>query len=244
MAIPSPSVPHARRILGIETSGRSGSVAVVCEEQALAEIELSATGRRHARTLIPEIRNVCQAAGLSLHALDGLAVSIGPGSFTGLRVGVVCAKTLAYALEKPIVGVDTFMSVAEQCSESCEKLLVIDDALRGDVYCGAYAVQDDRRACITSPRLMSIEALKELAQDGWSIVGPGTLKLKSELRGFPLIDVETWQHVPQARTIAKLGCRRMAVGLVDDMWSLEPHYIRRSAAEEKAEQSDQSASSP
>lgn len=225
-------------VLGIETSGRSGTIAVVRDQILLGETELSATGRRHARTLVPEIGILLEKLSLKMSQLDGVAVSIGPGSFTGLRVGIVCAKTLAYALQIPLIAVDTFLAVAENSEASNDLLSVIDDALRGDVYAGEY--QRDINgiwSCESPPALTSMsEFLNHLLPEAL-ISGPGVGKLIDALEGRKLVD-ET-RRGPQAKQIALLGERRLDSQDIDEFWTVEPHYIRRSAAEEKAEQSIQ-----
>ncbi len=223
-------------VLGIETSGRSGSIAVVRDQVVLGETELSATGRRHARTLVPEIGQLLKELNLKMSQLDGIAVSIGPGSFTGLRVGIVCAKTLAYALQTPLIAVDTFLAIAENSGVTDCPLYVIDDALRGDVYAGAYQRGEDGTwTCESPPALTSMDEFLHRLPPESMISGPGVGKLSEDLKGRKLV-VES-RRCPLAKQIALIGERRLISQDVDDFWTAEPHYIRRSAAEEKAEQS-------
>lgn len=98
--------------LGIDTSGLGGSIAIARDGNCLAERALSRTGRRHARTLVAELKALFDDTRLRPHDCNTVAVSIGPGSFTGLRVGVVCAKTFAYATRCTLVAVDTHLAVA------------------------------------------------------------------------------------------------------------------------------------
>lgn len=222
-------------VLGIETSGRSGSIAVVADQVLLGQVELSATGRRHARTLVPELGQLLVDLGTPLPSLQGIAVSIGPGSFTGLRVGVVCAKTLAYALQKPFIAVDTFLSIANAAEAFEGTLWVIDDALRGDVYAGEYqSCGCGEWQCVSSPTLLSLEDFRKHIAEGAKISGPGASLLQEELADFAFINAE--QRNPQAEQIARIGERKFNSGEVSDFWTVEPHYIRRSAAEEKAEE--------
>lgn len=225
-------------VLGIETSGRAGNIALVQDQTLLAERELTASGRRHARTLVPEIREILKQLKLSLSDLGGVAVSIGPGSFTGLRVGVVCAKTLSYSLECPVSAVDTFLSVAEACTPFAGTLHVIDDALRGDVYAGAYTYSNESGWQVKqSPLLISIEDFCSMVTEQDQVSGPGVSKLLPDLPELNF--VEESLRAPNAKQVALVGERRLAAGLIDDCWRIEPHYIRRSAAEEKADQTAQ-----
>ena len=221
-------------ILGIETSGRSGSVALLQEGQLLAEKDLAATGRRHARTLIPEIQNTLTLAEKKVDQLTGVAVSIGPGSFTGLRVGVVCAKTIAYATRCQLVGVDTFESIASQSSSLIGNIWVIDDALRGELFAGQYRQTASQEfTCLQRPKLVSIEEFERSLGVDDLVSGPGVRKLAPQFDHLNLVESTAW--TPSARLVAEIGASRIEKGVNDDFWSLLPDYLRRSAAEEKAE---------
>lgn len=207
-------------------------------QKAVATTELSATGRRHARTLVPEIGELVDGINLHLHDIDAFAVSIGPGSFTGLRVGVVCAKTLAYSLNKPLLAVDTFEAVAAAHGSFIESntnrlVWVIDDALRGDVYAGRYKFEEGNIACLQKPRLIAVEQFRTALASDDIVTGPGVAKLDEDLIGLDLGPENL--RTPQAVQIALIGEQRLSAGDVDNPWSVEPHYIRRSAAEEKAD---------
>jgi tRNA threonylcarbamoyladenosine biosynthesis protein TsaB len=219
-------------VLGIETSGRAGSVALAIDGQIRAERELAATGRRHARTLVPEVGKLLNSQNVSVSELDVVAVSIGPGSFTGLRVGVVCAKTLAYALSCRIVGVDTFLAVAA-AQANVDHCWVIDDALRGDVFAGEYRRENGNWRCLREPALLPLSEWRALMSQGVRITGPGVEKLHLELLELQCSEVKS--GTPSARQISLLGTAAALAGRFDDAWTLEPCYIRRSAAEEKAD---------
>jgi tRNA threonylcarbamoyladenosine biosynthesis protein TsaB len=219
-------------VLGIETSGRAGSVALAIDGEVRAERELAASGRRHARTLIPELGDLLKSQGLAAAGIDAVAVSIGPGSFTGLRVGIVCAKTLAYALGCRIVGVDTFLAVAA-AQDDIENCWVIDDALRGDIFAGEYRRDNGNWRCVVEPGLVSLADWRTSVPAPMRVTGPGVDKLRGDLAGLRLSEHE--RSTPWARQIALLGNAAVLAGHVDDPWTLEPRYIRRSAAEEKAD---------
>lgn len=222
--------------LGIETSGRSGSIALVVDGVLQSERELSATGRRHARTLVPEIGALLSAAERSPSAVDVVAVSIGPGSFTGLRVGCVCAKTFAYAAGCRIVAVDTFLAVAAAAPADVSRLWVIDDALRGDLFAGEYVRVKQQWLCPREPRLISIPEWSRLVLPGVPVSGPGVDKLSAELEELGGIQfIAAPLRNPRAGQVALLGETHAVRGMFEDHWTLEPRYIRRSAAEEKAD---------
>ncbi|SFI65858.1 tRNA (adenosine(37)-N6)-threonylcarbamoyltransferase complex dimerization subunit type 1 TsaB [Planctomicrobium piriforme] len=225
--------------LGIETSGRAGSVALAVDGVLVGERDLAASGRRHARTLVPEVRELLASQGLAARDVNLVAVSIGPGSFTGLRVGVVCAKTLAYAVGCPIVGVDTFLAVAAAQSD-LGRVWVIDDALRGDVFAGEYARVDGRWKCEQTPRLIPVSDWRALLAADAVVTGPGIATLAADLDGMILGAAEF--RIPHARQVVALGDMLASEGRLDDPWTLSPFYMRRSAAEEKADQAGATAS--
>lgn len=221
--------------LAIETSGRAGSIAIRANGSLLADVQLAATGRRHARTLIPEIRDLLKSQGMEPSEIQLLAVSIGPGSFTGLRVGAVCAKTFAYAVGCKLIGVDTFLAVAAAQSEA-KRVWVIEDALRGDLCIGEYECHEGRWRSITPPRLLPFETCREMLTRDVPVTGPGVEQWGDELEALqvPLITPPELR-VSQARWIAAVGEQLAEQGTLSDPWTLEPFYMRRSAAEEKAD---------
>jgi len=218
--------------LSIETSGRAGSIALLNDGRLLEEVELAASGRRHARTLVPEIGRLVQQHGLSPRQIGLLAVSLGPGSFTGLRVGIVCAKTFAYAIGCPLIGIDTFLAVAA-AQEQSDHVWVIDDALRGDVCAGEYVRRHGTWTPRTLPQLLSAEDWHAQLDPQIPVSGPGVDRFVDLLAGHPLMDVSL-RH-PRAEIVARQGRDLFLSGRVSDPWTLEPFYMRRSAAEEKAD---------
>ncbi len=222
--------------LGIETSTVEGSIALVRDGVCLAERALSHTGRRHARELVAQIGELLASAGLGPRDVNLVAVSIGPGSFTGLRVGVVCAKTFAYAVGCGIAAVDTFEAIAANSPPDVQRIDVVGDALRGEVYVGRYTrtAQGDWRR---QGEIDVMPAEKWLAELGAEAVvsGPAAEKIAADATGrCRRLPVEL--HTPRAATIAQLGERQARAGELADVWSLEPAYIRPSGAEEKWEQ--------
>ncbi len=222
-------------VLGIETSGLAGSLALVRDQQLLVERPLAVTGRRHARMLVAELQQMMVAAQLNFSDLDCLAVSIGPGSFTGLRVGVVCAKTLAYAIQRPLVAIDTFRAIASGLPATVERVAILDDALRGDIFVGEYVRLNAGWQVIQPAGLVSVSQwLETLGPRRIHVAGPGLRQHAAALRPYcELVAEDLW--APEARWIATLGGDDFQRGMTTDHWQLEPFYIRRSAAEEKAD---------
>lgn len=219
--------------LGIETSGRAGAVALCRDGRPLAERLLEQAGRRHAQTLVTEIGRLFDEFDLRPADCNLVAVSIGPGSFTGLRVGVVCAKTFAYATGCPLTAVDTYHCIAENSPADVHDVWVVGDAQREELYVGRYCRHDNLSWEPTAEITIVAGRTWCAARTSSDVVsGPGIERFESELApacrrlGPDCRD-------PRAAVVARLGERKLDHSGPDDAWSLEPFYLRRSAAEEE-----------
>ena len=220
-------------LLALDTSGMAGSIALARDGVLLAERSLAQAGRRHARTLVAELASLFVECGSSPDQCEAIAISVGPGSFTGLRVGVVCAKTFAYATGCQLTPVDTFEAVATGVPAEVHEVAVIDLAQRGELFVGEYHRTADRWERVGEITIEPAEAWAAARRPELHVVGPGLARLRGSL--FPeaaCLPVE--YDTPQARHVATIGARQLRDGRTVDCWSLEPFYLRRSAAEEKA----------
>jgi len=229
--------------LGIETSGRSGRIAIRIDSSNREERELSQAGRRHAQTLVLEIQKLLLECGLAPGDIDLVAVSEGPGSFTGLRVGVVCAKTLAWANSARLVLVDTLLAIAVESPVDVSHIDVVSDAQRGDLFVASYDRQEGsdhasktawcRRGDVqVIPAEEWISSLVGKAGQGFVVTGPG-LSGAGDLLSEEIRQLERDHPEPAAATIAELGEAMAAQGELADPMTVEPFYLRKSAAEEK-----------
>jgi len=224
------------RILAIETSGHSGSVALGLGDVLLAERELPGD-RRTARMLAPAIRDLLAQAGWKPDAVTLVAVSIGPGSFTGLRLGVTTAKTFAYAIGAQILGLDTREVLAAPLPRDFARghsVYTVLDAQRGEYFVGRFAAEtpEGMRTLQAGQVVQSeVEFLAALTP-GDGVVGPVLAKLAPRLpAGVLAAPAEYWQ--PQARGMLSLALRDWKTDRRDDVFKLLPQYHRLSAAEEK-----------
>jgi tRNA threonylcarbamoyladenosine biosynthesis protein TsaB len=245
------------RILALETSSQAGSVALAENDTAIAERMLAASARS-AQSLAPGISELLATIGWGVRHIDLVAVTVGPGSFTGLRVGVATAKTLAYALQARVVGLNTLEVIAAQAVCDCQRLSAVIDAQRGELFEATFERDADRAVdsgsiasaegvAITdkahtialwrmtgAPRIVSTnEWLKELSSDA-AVSGPALGKLHAHVpAGVRMVEQSAWS--PRAATVAALAWRRHLAERYDDLWKLAPLYLRKSAAEEKWE---------
>ena len=218
-------------ILGIETSGTAGGVALMENGAVLGQRLLTREGRRHAQMLTAEMAALFQKTGKPVSACEGVAVSIGPGSFTGLRIGVVCAKTFAYATSCRLTAVDTLQAIAEQAPEDIDRLTVIADAQRGDLYVGKYLRKNGewlREGAIAIPPARSWCQSVSASE---TVAGPGLERWEPELAGGCRLLSDL--RVPEVVTVCRIGERQLLNGQTADLWSLEPYYLRKSSAEEQ-----------
>ena len=222
-------------ILAIDTASSVSSVAVASEGKLRAEVTIEA-GRTHSETLLSHIEGALSFAGVERSALRGVAVSIGPGSFTGLRIGLATAKAIAYGLGIPLVGVSTLAALALAFPVPDVYTLVLMDAQKGNAYAGLYEWRDGSLHEVRPVRVASLaEAIAEAAELGKPVLLTGELVLKKRARLENLPDNVTLApaHLLTARAshAAWLGIARLAAGEQDDPMTLEPFYIRRSEAE-------------
>lgn len=216
--------------LAIETSGPKGSIALVEGANVLGEEALE-LGRQHGQSLIPAIGRMLAQAGKTPRHLALVAVSVGPGSFTGLRVGVVCAKSLAYATGCRLAGVDTLWAIACNSTRAVTSVEVLCDAHRGDLFVGRYTrVAAEAWEPAAPIEVVNAEHWREQLVPDRFVTGPALEKLAPLIAGrCQVLPPDLW--VPRATWIARLGKQAVDSGNVSDLWSIEPVYLRRSSAE-------------
>jgi len=230
-------------ILAIETSGKAGSVALARGERLIAACSLD-PDRRAMATLAPALKALLADAGVRPQTLGLVAVTTGPGSFTGLRLGVATAKALAYAAGCGVVGVNTLAAIAEEALRETphkkrpRRVWPVIDAQRGEFFAACVKAEEDAVARgVVEVDVLSAEALRERVAPDDAVVGPGTLRLArlpSDVSLSPEIAVlDLADPTPQAATVARLALRLLAAGRAESPFTLAPHYFRPSAAEER-----------
>ena len=215
------------RILGIETTSPVTSIAL-WEDDHPAAREVSPGRRDHVEFLVPAITRLVGDRGIG--AIDAVAVGIGPGLFTSMRVGIATAKSLARTLEVPLVGVCSLDALARNVAGTSEWVCACVDARRGEVFAAVY----EGSARTDGPSATDPAALAEVlrARPGAGVVvGDGPAAYPDAFEGLALQDA-----VPAADDVVALALPRLAAGEADDALGLEPMYVRRSDAEIKWEQ--------
>lgn len=163
------------KILALETSARAVSAAVTEEGRVLAS-GYQDTGLTHSRTLMPIVEHILKNADLTMADIGAVAVAVGPGSFTGIRIGVSAAKGLAFAADKPAVGVSTLAAMARNVSLADGLVVCAMDARRNQIYNALFEARDGRLTRLTPDRAIGLENLAEELRDDprpKTVVGDG-----------------------------------------------------------------------
>ena len=222
-------------ILAIETATLVSSVALATADTLLAEITLQ-TKKTHSELLMPHIDKILAMAEVSKADLKAVAVSVGPGSFTGLRIGLATAKSLAYALKVPLIGVPTLAVLAYGCFVPGAILAPMLDAQKGNVYQAIYEWSSGELKELMPPTVVYIdEALNNLAEYNTPVILMGEAAVlqreKIQQVGNNLVLAAPHLIIQRAGSVATLGYQLLKQGIQHDVMTLEPLYIRRSEAE-------------
>jgi tRNA threonylcarbamoyladenosine biosynthesis protein TsaB len=225
------------RILALDTSTFVGTVAVLADGELRAEWSASVRAS-HGETLLPQLARTLEHAGLALSEIDLFAVGLGPGSFTGVRIGVATAKGLALAESKPLVGVTSLRVLARGMPAGTLRAVAVD-AHKGEVYCALYALGDDgvlaeQLAPFHGPPERAARLLRESAGGAsFAIAGNGLARYGSALiepLGPHVSRVPGYCDVPRAACLAHEAAHALAVHGPSDLSRLEPLYVRPSDA--------------
>lgn len=218
-------------VVGIDASGPMSSVALIRDDELLAEERLE-EGARPSREVLPALDRVMTMTGLSMESVDGLAAVRGPGSFTGLRVGLATARGLAMAAGKPAVGFSALDLLARQAPADLLRVSVWIDANREEVYTAGYRKSRGEWELETQYELLSYARAAAQALPG-AFLGSGAKRYRGEIetRGPEFRVVGHRPHL--AADAARAWARLAAAGVKPDPESLRPLYIRPSDAERR-----------
>lgn len=223
------------RILALETSAKACSAAVT-EDGRVAASAFQCTGLTHSRTLMPMVEAMLKNAELTVAECDAVAVAAGPGSFTGIRIGVSAAKGLSFASGKPAVGVSTLEAMA--CSAACMEglLICVMDARRQQVYNAVFRAEGDRLSRLTPDRPIGLSALLEELKNSEKrkiIVGDGALLCYNYFLEHQTPCILAPPHLLQQNAVGVALAAEPAVreGRVQSAQELAPVYLRPAQAE-------------
>lgn len=230
------------RAVAIETSGRIGSIAVVRDGQVMAEEQFQ-HGLQHAAQIVPIIDRLIRTQGWTPREIEQLYVSQGPGSFTGLRIGITLAKTMALATGVKVVAVPSLRVLVENAPTEAKHVIIVLDAKRDQIFTGRFERNGDDWIERQSARLSSLPEMLATAPRPVDLLGEGIPYHRKSIPDDPGVRVTSeaiWRA--RASAVAKLGVKMAQRGEFVDPFKLTPIYIRRPEAEEKLlKQTDVSA---
>ena len=220
------------RWLLLETSDAAQSGLAI--DGRIAEALRLPKGREHNRALVPGVQGLLERHGMKPADLTGIAVGIGPGSYTGLRIGVMLAKTLGYALGCPVVAVPTFPILAAMVDGDGE-VDAIADALKQTVYVQRFGAANEAGVRVPLDSLRAVKLAEWMAtlREGATVTGPGlelhAAALPATVRSVPVdadgVLVALLKLVPHIAALTR-----------EELFAIEPLYVRGSSAEEKAKE--------
>jgi len=222
------------KVLGIDTATVMGSIGLVDDDAVIAEYSLNIKAT-HSERLMPAIDKLLKDAGIDLKVLDGFAVSIGPGSFTGLRIGLATVKGFAMGCNKPIAAVSTLEALAFNLAFAGHQVCPILDARKNEVYTALFK-SDGKGGMkrIVHDRAADINAVLNELNDDTIFLGDAVnlyrdiilTKLKEKAHF-----ASKTRNMPSGASVAELGLLKLKNGVIEDASNLMPFYIRRSEAE-------------
>ena len=224
------------KILGIDTSTKFCNLGLIEDEDILIEYTINGLRKKHSSILVPAIKNLLKTIDLKIEEINGIAVSMGPGSFTGLRIGLCVAKGLCYARSLPLLGIPTLEAMAFPFKEipylicpvlESKKDEIYDVVFRGGV--SLHRVMDYKCEDIQS-LLARLSPLKEKI----IFSGDGIKKYRDIIKnkiGKNALFIDSQLNFPVAASIAFLGLNKLKKGEEDNVSTLSPFYLRKSEAE-------------
>jgi tRNA threonylcarbamoyladenosine biosynthesis protein TsaB len=223
------------KVLAIDTATSCGVVGLAENGRPVAELSL-VSRETHSARLLPGIEWLLKSAGWTIAEIDGFGVTLGPGSFTGLRVGLSAVKGLAWSLRKPVAGLSSLEILADQYRGEGVTIAPMLDARRDRVYCAAYRWNGDKLAILRPP---SDSSAPEFVRDLTGPVvcfGEGARKYRGAIEAIGkngVIFAPAEYDLPRGTTAARLASEALARGETLDIYRAEPLYLRPSEAELK-----------
>ena len=223
------------KVLGIDTSSNATSIAVIEDNKLICEYTVN-TKTTHSQKLMPMIENMLKISEINVNDMDMISICQGPGSFTGLRIGMATAKALSHVNNLPIVGVNSVELLAGNMNLCDKKICSILDAQRTQVYTGQYKFENNQLVELKGVDVVEIdELIEELknTNEEWIIVGEAVYKYEDKLKDVSNINIPAPSHnVSKASSLCSIAINKYKNNIdVYDCYSINPLYIRKSQAE-------------
>ena len=230
------------KILALDTSTLMATCAVIQDDVLIGEFSLN-QNMSHSERLVPMIKEVLDNLGMKIDDIDLYGVSTGPGSFTGLRIGVATVKGFAHLFNKPIVGVSTLEGLAFNLAHN-EIVVPMIDARRDRVYTGIYSWQDGKLKTIRQADVIEVDDLLEILKkyEKVSVNGDGSSLYKERIKsalGDKVLFSTIGQNSCKAASIGELALLKYNQGHRDNHFTLVPDYLRQTQAERELKEKEQ-----
>ena len=221
------------KILAIDTSTPSGSIALLEDDQLIAE-STTCIQKTHAERLLPSIKTLLDNIGIKPEDIDGFALTTGPGSFTGLRIGLSTIKGLSWSLNKPVVGVSTLEAIAMNIPYSDKPVCPMLDARKKEVYAAVYKCNNNLPECIMPDTALSPDNLINKIKEPTIFLGDGIKVygnlIKDMLKDTAVIaPAHLWQI--KASSVGLLAWEKFRNGNIDSPENIRLNYLRPSETE-------------
>ncbi len=210
-------------ILNIETATKNCSVSLAADGKTISCLEIAELGYSHAEKLHLFIEEVISDAGISLNDLKSIAVSQGPGSYTGLRIGVSAAKGMSYALQIPLIAVDTLESLARQVAAEDGLIVPMIDARRMEVYSAIFN-SDKEKIREVQAEIITEESFADISETVY-FIGDSNEKVKSTLKKSNFVFLEGIAY-PSAKEMSCISYKKFQEKDFVDVAYFEPYYLK------------------
>ena len=235
MFFPTNSCHSTMKVLGVDTSTMTAGIGIVEGDEILVEVKFSVK-ITYSEILVSCIDRALKNVGLKIEEMNGFAISIGPGSFTGLRIGLSTLKGLSFATGRPLASVPSLDALAYLSLYCQYPVVTMLDAKKNQVYAAIYDTKDGELKRQSEYLVLDVEDLVKKISEKTLFVGPGAklyrkklIELLKDKAYFSLAE----QSLPSGATIAFLGSKKLISGQLEDIVTLEPLYLRKSEAELK-----------
>lgn len=228
------------KILGIDTSTMAANVAVLEDDKLICEYTIN-TKKTHSQKLMPMIENMLKLSDIEIKDIDAIGICVGPGSFTGLRIGMATAKAMSHVNNIPLIGVNSLEILGANMDLCNKKICSILDAQRNQVYTCKYIVEENKSKELEEIRIMPIDDLLEelsATNEEWVIVGEAVYKYKEKIESVSNITIPyPVNHITKASSLCVVAKNKFEQNIeVHNCYDINPMYIRKSQAEEQYEE--------
>ena len=218
-------------VLGIDTSGYANAIGVIDGEQILADFTFEAR-TDSLEKIVANIDFALQSAGLTLEDMQGIGVGLGPGSWTGIKVGVTVGKILAYSTNKPVCGVPTLEALAYGARNEASLICpIISVGTRDMVYATFYRAKDGNVTRTSEYYVGSVQGLSEMVKEPTAFVGLEAESYSMLISQVTGISIKAVEAAPSGSAVALLAANHLEQGESDDVLSLTPLYLKESTAQ-------------